>query len=654
MTEPTDLSEDSDAPPSAVQKPGRAVQRTAPGVLGAKDAPAQPTSLGTGDVVGGRFAVERYLGASGGGISYLCSDRQSDDPVVIKVLAMPFPGQQKFGEMAKTVRTASQIEQRNLTRILGMGRIDSGEVFVAMEFVKGSTLSSIIARRREEGRTLSVRDTFTVLAHACDALTAVHQRMTHGVLTPYNVYLDKHGVIKVGNLAFGRIAAEYLFAENGTGPFADSIYVAPEVAEDPDLMSSAADIYSLGMMAAELLSPRGLPADRDEAKADAIMMLSSFPSGLGRLVSRSIGEDLAARPKSAQAFREAFEKAARDMGATLTGPPPAEGLPVEPAVQEADDAEEDLFDIPELAGIGAEPSDPRHERYLVQKGGLDYGPFTVEQVLEQLHADEIDEFTPVLDRITQEREPLGEMAKFKKEVAEYIPIREERRRREAEARAELQRKVKKGGVGLLVAGIAAGLVLLGGQIYYLATRPDPTPLPLDHAFAKMDFNFLPPPKEFTAVAGDKDLLQNIFNPKASDEEIAKALKKRRRHRKHGRHHGGPSHKSKNGNVTEVDMSSGSGSKHILSDAEVNDVILANFGGLRSCILRELKRNSKFRGVTVQFFIRPTGTTGGVKIKEGKYDGTAVGDCITSRFRAMKFPEHSGFNRGVTYPLRVQY
>jgi serine/threonine protein kinase len=651
MTDAVDESAEEN-PPEPVQKqtPGRAVQETAPGVLTSAEVPREAT-LNTGDLVGGRFVIVRYLGSSGGGVSYLSEDTSLGGEVVIKVLSMPEPSATVFGEMAEMVRTASTIEHRNLTKIIGMGRVEDGRAFVAMEFIRGTTLSAVISRRREEGAGLSVRDTFTVLAHVCRALEEVHPLMHHGVLTPYNIYIDTNGVVKVGNLAFGRIAATYLHAQD-KGPFVDSVYVAPEAAESPELMSDAADIYSLGMVAAEMLSSSGLPADRDEAKAEAIMMLSSYPAGLSRLISTAIGEDLAARPRSAQAFRERFHKAVRDMGVDVSGPSPEGGLVVEPAVQGPDDSEENLFDIPELASLSPEASDPQHERYLVQRGGLDYGPFTAEQVVEQLHRDEIDEFTAVLDRVTQHRVPLGEMDRFKDEVERYIPIREERRRKEAEARAELERKVKKTGYAGLAMGIAVGIFFLVSQIVYLVTRPDPTGFPIQEAFAEMDYKFLPPPKEFTAVAVDKDLLQSIFNPEASEEEIEKAIKKRRRKRgKRGRKRGKP--KAGANGVTEVDMSAGSGSKHILTDGEVNDVILANFGGLRSCILRELKTNKGFRGVTVQFFIRPTGTTGGVKIKESKYAGTQVGDCLTSRFRSMKFPEHGGFNRGVTYPLRVQ-
>ncbi|MEM1198561.1 MAG: hypothetical protein AAGI06_04555, partial [Pseudomonadota bacterium] len=56
----------------------------------------------------------------------------------------------------------------------------------------------------------------------------------------------------------------------------------------------------------------------------------------------------------------------------------------------------------------------------------------------------------------------------------------------------------------------------------------------------------------------------------------------------------------------------------------------------------------FKGVTVQFFIKPSGTTGGVKIVEGRYNSTPVGNCLKGKFRAMRFPKHGGLNKGVQY------
>ena len=329
--------------------------------------------------------------------------------------------------------------------------------------------------------------------------------------------------------------------------------------------SPAADIYSVAMIISEMLAHRGLPADRQAAQGEISGVLSNQPTKFAQMILRALDPDPDRRPALLSQLVDAVEVAARDRGMKL-GLAPSEGqLPIEPAVApeiEPQADEDDLFNIPGLSGGGGiefapgEISEAEEDgRYLVQKDGLDYGPFTRDQVLEQLYADEIHEGTQILDRITQERVRLDEMNTFDEAVSAYLPVREERRRREAEARAELQRKVKQGGVAVFVVGIAAGLVILAGMIYVLITQPDPEPIPLDQAFASLDYKLLPPPKDFQVVAVDKSLMQSIFNPQASEEEIAKQIKKLRRKSrsaKSARRAAGATEES----VNEIDMSEG--------------------------------------------------------------------------------------------------
>jgi eukaryotic-like serine/threonine-protein kinase len=650
-------------PPGSARPPGPAgqvpphlaVRAQAPGVRSSQEAPKTEVTLRTGDSVGGRFFVERYLGSSGGGISYLCNDAQTQEPVVVKVLDMPFPGKEVFAELSEQVRAASLIVHRNLSKLVGMGRTDNGEIFIAMSFVDGATLSQLVAQRRREGRTLSIRDTFTVLAHVCNALSVVHPKTAHGVLTPYNVYVNKQGVVLVGNLAFGRMVSEMLY-ERGEGPFTDSIYVAPEVVEDPKRLNPRSDIFSLGMIAAELLHPVGLPNDRKQARDMAVDGLAKYPPSLFSLISSAIDNDPSQRPSSVAQFREIFEDIAREVGAKLSGAPPPGALPIEPAVEEEEASPEqgdDLFGMLDLEGLQV-TSGPSDDRYLVGKGGLDYGPFTEEQLVEQLYADQIDEHSQVLDRVTQDRRALGEMESFRKIVEDYIPIREERRRREAQARAELERKVKKAGWGMLAVACVAGLFVLGGMIWFWLNQPDPEPMPLDKAFASLDYSFLPPPSDFQAVAVDADILQSIFNPRASEEEIARQLQRVRSTRRRSQAQGGQGGGSdEDSGVAEVDMS-GSGSTHHLTDHEIYQVILSDMNHLRRCIMQEINVNRSFRGVTVKFFIRPSGTVGGVQIAEERYRNRPVGECLVQRFRSMQFPEHGAIsNRGVEFPFYVQ-
>lgn len=636
--------------------PHPSMKAHAPGVRSGTEAPAEPTTLRTGDTVGGAFRVERYLGSSGGAISYLCTENASGDSVVIKVLSRPYPGDEVYNAYRERIRVASSIRHKNLTDILGMGKTGANEMFVAMEYVSGSSISRVVAQRRDAAAQLELRDVFTVLAHICDALKAVHKQTAHGVLTPYNIYLGKLGVVKLGNLVFDRIAGEYLAREKQSGPFVDSIYVAPEVVEDPLEVTPSADLFSLGMLAAELLSESGLPNQRKRARQLALDGMSKYPPALVNLIASCIDSEPTNRPRSVQEFRDIFEEAAREAGATLSGPPAPGFLPIEPAVadenpQAFESGDSDLFNI-DLPGFDDANRSGDEERYLLQKDGLDYGPFTRQQVLEQLYVDEIDEFCAVLDRVTQERVELGDMAEFQDDVAAYLPKRAERRRQEAAARAELERKVKKGAsIGLVIA-VITGVITLTVMVVFYLQQPDPEKLPMENAFTALDFKFLPPPKEFQTIAVDKNLMASIFNLNTSKAEIERKVKRHskkmnRRAKRAGKGGGA-------GSAAEVDLSDNSGSSHFLSDAEINQIIMSQFGRLRGCIMQELRGNRSFKGVTVQFFIRPSGTTGGVKIRESKFANRPVGACLKQRFRGMKFPEHGAIsNKGVTFPLHVQ-
>ena len=142
----------TDQNPHTKQQPGRALQITAPGVKSSIEVPENAT-LNTGDLVGGRFVIVRFLGSSGGGVSYLAEDTSAGGEVVIKVLAMASPDTGAFGQMAETVRLASTIDHRNLTRIIGMGRADDQRAFVAMEFV-----GEVVVEARRQLSVASVHD----------------------------------------------------------------------------------------------------------------------------------------------------------------------------------------------------------------------------------------------------------------------------------------------------------------------------------------------------------------------------------------------------------------------------------------------------------------------------------------------------------------
>ena len=187
---------------------------------------------------------------------------------------------------------------------------------------------------------------------------------------------------------------------------------------------------------------------------------------------------------------------------------------------------------------------------------------------------------------------------------------------------------------------------------------------MDQAFASLDYHFSPPPTEFQAMEVDSSVMESIFNPEATEEEIQRQIaamqaqaRSTSRSRSAGSSRGSSASRgsaSQEQQVYDVDMSASSGTDHHLTQNEIVSVVTADFAALRECIMQEVQADSSFRGVTVKFFINPSGTTGGVELKEARYENRPVGQCLIDRFRSMRFPEHGAITpRGVEYPLYVQ-
>ncbi len=622
---------------------GRALRRRPNDVSGQHETPDQFLNLETGDTVGERFVVRRYIGSSGGATSFLCEDTARDTLVVLKMLEIEAPESLLEG-MRSTIRQASEIRQRNLTSIIGMGATEAGEPFIAMEYIEGDTLSQAVANRRESGEAIGLEKVFYVLAHMSEALQTIHEDLYHGVLTPYHVYLDEEGGLKISNLGFGREVATLMRRRGRGGAFVDSIYVAPEAQMSPDDLGRPGDLYSLAMIGGELLAERGLPDDREIAERITVEQARTRSEPLADLLEACLLEPPAERLADAEQCHRRLEEAFEVFGfEELSGA--SEGLPVEPAFGREPDAEEASFDLPSLGP--PEPSGSEsEERYIIRRDGLDYGPFTDEEVVEQLYEDDdVDEHVEVRDRHTQTSARLGEMDVFADEVEEYVSRREERQRKERERREEIERRVKQGGKLALVVSILAALGVLGGLSYMYFTRPSPEPVPFDKAIASMDYNFSPPPTDFQTVSVEDDVLEGIFNPNVSERAIAKKVERAR---------GGSGGQGGDEGANVVDMSEGSGSRERLTNSQIKDIILSHFDALRDCILDKRDSDPSFKGVTVKFYIRPSGTTGGVGLAESRYETQPVGRCIIREFRTMKFPASSAVSkRGVTYPLEVR-
>jgi hypothetical protein len=628
-----------------------------------------------GDVISEQFLIEEILGRTPAGRSFRVKTIKSEREMALKTLTIQGPDRDIYAALRDPLKTASQLKHKNLVQIFGLGR-DGDTVFVVMEFVDGRSLTRHIARRRDLGETFSPKSVFNIVANICNGLAAIHTQTAHGALTPGHVHVTDAGRVKVGNLVYGHAAATGLFPQ-GEGVFADSPFMAPEFRNEPGLPTAGGDIYSAGMITAELLSSEPLDGLGFAARTAALAVADEYSGRLRALIAHATEKDPNDRLQDPIEFRDRLRsicmedidpraaEAAQGTGGGLlhrveVAPPSNDDIIVE--VPTASDQSIDPFaHAARILGTGPVPIVHRPgteakkgegaKQFLVSKDNLDYGPYTFDEVLAQLRRDEIDEITVVLDRNTQMRTPLAEHRVFAAAVLEYIPIRQARRRHEAEQRQHRVETAKTAGRWTAIIGVVAALLVgaaLGGWYFFI--RPQPAALPQGELFADLSvqYQMAPPPTEFANVALDDDLLAGLFSTQAPARKIRRG--KSARATKHG--NGRSGHRADSDeNVSEVDLDVEGGTDRILTDRDVNLTIRRGFGGVRACMLKELKRNPGFKGVSVQFFVRPTGTTGGVRVSGAA--SPAMNSCLKGRFRSLRFPQHGGLNRSVSLPLYIK-
>lgn len=278
----------------------------------------------------GPFFLESRLAVGGTSEVYLArpADATSELPprVIVKRLLPHFAadpeGRTMFEREAK-LHTA--IEHENVVTIYNAGVDESGEPYLAMEYIDGVDGYRLLRRLRQENQTLSTGVSVHVAREVLRALESVHNArgstgealgIVHRDVSPSNIYLSKEGRVKLGDFGIARsLARMSLRSEAGQvlkGKFA---YLAPEqvAGEDAD---HRADLFSLATVLAEMLLnqplfPGGgqlavLLAIRD-CKTEALDALKEdLPGGLYDVMKKALARSPSDRYASAAEFGQAL------------------------------------------------------------------------------------------------------------------------------------------------------------------------------------------------------------------------------------------------------------------------------------------------------------------------------------------------------------
>jgi eukaryotic-like serine/threonine-protein kinase len=215
--------------------------------------------LREGDVLAGKYRVERVLGAGGMGVVVAAHHLGLDTKVAIKLLLPEMLDQEEVvARFAREARAAARITNEHVARVFDVGALEDGAPYMVMEFLDGSDLSEWLKRRGP----LPVPEAVDFVLQACEAVAEAHAAgIVHRDLKPANLFCVRRsdgslfikvldfGISKLTTTGAQSAAMTATAALMGT-PF----YMSPEQMDSARVVDGRTDIWALGIVLFELLT----------------------------------------------------------------------------------------------------------------------------------------------------------------------------------------------------------------------------------------------------------------------------------------------------------------------------------------------------------------------------------------------------------------
>jgi serine/threonine-protein kinase len=279
-----------------------------------------------GDVLAGKYRVERVLGVGGMGVVVAAHHIQLDEKVALKfLLPEAVKNAEALARFEREARAAVKIKSEHVARVSDVGKLDNGAPYMVMEYLEGGDLSGLL---QKQGK-LPVDQAVAFVLQAAEAIAEAHSLgIVHRDLKPSNLFCIRRrdgqssikvldfGISKLTSSAGGGSASKDMGMTKTTAVVGSPVYMSPEQMQSSKGVDHRTDIWSMGIILYELLSGR-VPFEADTVTELAVLICTepvppigaealALPPGLEQVVLRCLEKSRDKRHQTISDLAEAL------------------------------------------------------------------------------------------------------------------------------------------------------------------------------------------------------------------------------------------------------------------------------------------------------------------------------------------------------------